>query len=58
MKLVFTDPVVSLLRIKRYPDDAKGLEYALTNMYTVFRPYANLLQPNDQALVFLAFAPK
>lgn len=58
MKLIFTDPVVSLLRIKRYPDDARGLGNALTNMYTALRPYANLLQPNDPALIFLTFAPK
>ena len=57
MKLVFTDPVISLLRIKRYQDDATGLSNALTNMYRALVPYANLLQPNDPAYVFAQFAP-
>jgi hypothetical protein len=56
MKLVFTDPVVALLRIKRYQDDATGLSHALTNMYTALVPYANLLQKNDPAFVFSQFA--
>jgi hypothetical protein len=57
MKLVFTDPVISLLRIKRYQDDATGLSNALTNMYSALMPYAKLLQPNDPAYVFAEFAP-
>ena len=57
MKLVFTDPVVALLRIKRYQDDATGLSNGLTNMYNALVPYANLLQPHDPALVFANFAP-
>ena len=57
MKLVFTDPVVALLRIKRYQDDATGLSHALTNMYTALVPHANLLQQNDPAFVFAQFAP-
>jgi hypothetical protein len=57
MKLVFTDPVVSLLRIKRYQEDATGLSNALTNMYNALVPYANLLQPNDPAFMFAQFAP-
>lgn len=56
-KLVFNDPVVSLLRIKRYQDDATGLGNALQNMYAALVPYANLLQPNDPALIFAAFSP-
>ncbi len=57
MKLVFTDPVISLLRIKRYQDDATGLSNALTNIYNALVPYANLLQANDPAYLFAQFAP-
>ncbi len=57
MKLVFTDPVVALLRVKRYQDDATGLGLALQNMYTALIPHAALFTTNDSALVFVAFAP-
>ena len=58
MKLVFSDPVVALLRIKRYQDDAKGLNIALQNMYSTFSPYVRLFTENDPAFVFLAFSPQ
>ncbi len=56
MKLGFSDPVVALIRIKRYPDDAKGLGNALTNMYNALSPYAGLLKAGDPALAFSVFA--
>jgi hypothetical protein len=57
MTLVFTDPVVALLRVKRYQDDATGLALALQNMYTALVPYVALFNENDPAVVFVAFAP-
>ncbi len=56
MKLVFSDPVVALLRVKRYQDDTKGLRIALQNMYSAFMPHARLFTENDPAAVFLAFS--
>jgi len=58
MKLGFSDPVVALLRIKRYPDDAKGLGNALSSMYTALLPYAGLLKAGDPAFTFADYAPQ
>lgn len=57
MQLVFTDPVVSLMRIKRYQDDATGLKVALENMYNAILPYASVFAPNDPAILFVVFDP-
>lgn len=57
MKQVFSDPVVALLRVKRYQDDATGLGNALQNMYIALTPYASLFSTNDSATIFVAFAP-
>jgi len=51
------DPVVTLLRLKRYEDDATGLGLALENMYNALLPYASLIQPDDPALLFVSFSP-
>jgi hypothetical protein len=56
MKLGFSDPVVALLRIKRYPDDARGLGNALTNLYRVLQPYLGTLQADEPAQIFSTFA--
>lgn len=58
MKLAFSDPVVALLRIKRYQDDATGLGNALKNMYLTFVPYANLFTDDDPAVVLIAFSTR
>jgi len=58
MKLAFTDPVVALLRIKRYQDDAAGLGNALRNTYLTLMPYASLFTKDDPAFVFIAFSPR
>lgn len=58
MKLAFADPVVALLRVQRYQDDATGLGIALQNMYRVLQPYDALFTDNDPAMVFLAFSPQ
>ena len=57
MQLVFTDPVVSLMRIKRYEGDATGLAEALKNMYNSILPYASVFEPNDPAILFVVFDP-
>ena len=35
MRHVFTDPLLTMLRMKRYTDDAAGLYYALKNIDTL-----------------------
>lgn len=57
MTLVFEDPAVTLLRIKRYQDDANGLVYALQNMFFALEPYAHLVDAEDPALFFGLFSP-
>jgi hypothetical protein len=49
------DPVVTLLRIRRYEDDALGLRLAIENMYTALTPYAAQFSPNDNAQIFSLF---
>ncbi len=58
MKLVFNDPVVALLRVKRYQDDAAGLAYALHNMYNTLVPHAGVFMSDDPVFVFAAFSPQ
>lgn len=53
-----TDPAVSLLRVRRYQDDALGLKYALENMYISLTEYSGLFTSNDPALIFINFSPK
>jgi hypothetical protein len=54
-QMVFSDPVLALLRIKRYQDDATGLAIALNNLYRAAAPYHSLFTEDDPAMVFLAF---
>jgi len=58
MKQVFSDPVIALLRVQRYQDDAKGLGIALQNVYLALRPHTGLFSEKDPAYVFLAFSPQ
>lgn len=53
---IFDDPMVALLRIKRYQDDATALATVLNNTYRSAAPYAALFEPGDPALVFIAFS--
>jgi hypothetical protein len=57
MALVLEDPAVSLLRLKRYQDDATGLGHALQNMFFALEPYAHLVTVDDPALLFGIFSP-
>jgi hypothetical protein len=56
-QLIFDDPMLALMRIKRYQDDVTGLGFALRNMFTALVPYANLFSTEDPAVVFVAFSP-
>ncbi len=55
MTLSLEDPVVALLRIRRYEEDALGLRLALENMYDALSPYANQFSPTDSAQIFSLF---
>lgn len=57
MALVMDDPVVTLLRLKRYQDDAAGFAHALQNMYFALEPYTNLFTVEDPAVLFVVFSP-
>jgi hypothetical protein len=58
MKQAFSDPVIALLRVQRYQDDAKGLGIALQNMYLGLRPHTTLFTERDPGFVFIAFSPQ
>jgi len=58
MTLAIDDPAFSLMRMKRYEDDAAGLSFALSNMYRALTPYAALVGPDDPAVLFVAFSPE
>ncbi len=58
MAKVLDDPMLSLVRIKRYQDDAEGLALAMQNIYTGLKPYASIFSENDSALLFFVFKPK
>lgn len=58
MKLVFSDPVVALLRVKRYQDDSLGLRKALENIYSSLVPHVRLFTENDPAAIFIVFSPQ
>lgn len=57
MQLAFEDPMVALMRVKRYKDDTTGLGNALANMFNALVPHASLFTVDDSAVVFVAFAP-
>lgn len=55
MTYTISDPVVSLMRLQRYEDDALGLVYAMQNMYTALSEHSGLFGPGDSALIFSNF---
>lgn len=57
MTAAVNDPMLSLVRLKRYEDDAKGLGLALQNMYKALEPYASVFNKDDSAILFVAFSP-
>ena len=58
MTKVLDDPMLSLVRIKRYQDDAEGLALALQNIYSAIEPHIDTFNENDSALFFSVFNPK
>ncbi len=50
------DPLVALMRLKRYEDDSLGLNLAIKNIYYAITPYAEFFEANDSALIFASFA--
>lgn len=57
MSSSLNDPMLSLVRLKRYEEDARGLALALQNIYLAFEPYAGAFEQNDSAIFFVAFSP-
>ncbi|MBP9717154.1 MAG: hypothetical protein KBD44_00380 [Candidatus Pacebacteria bacterium] len=55
-QLIFNDPLVALLRIKRYQDDATALALILNVMYRNAAPFQSLFTADDPATVFIAFS--
>jgi hypothetical protein len=55
-KLIFEDPLVALLRIKRYQDDATALALILNAMYRNATPFQSLFTTDDPATVFISFS--
>lgn len=58
MSEVLDDPMVSLLYIKRYEENAVALIYALENIYLNLKPYGNLFSAEDPAMFFALFNPE
>lgn len=57
MTKVFDDPVIGLMRLKRYEDDATGLAYALQNMYLALEAHPVTFTVDDPAALFVMFSP-
>lgn len=57
MSSALNDPMLSLVRLKRYEEDAQGLALALRNMYLALEPFAAAFEQNDSAILFVAFSP-
>lgn len=57
MTLALDDPAQTLLRLKRYEDDALGLAYSFQNMFESLVDHAHLFTPEDPALLFTIFSP-
>jgi hypothetical protein len=58
MAITLEDPAFALMRLKRYEDDALGLQYALQNMYRALLPYSSLVTNDDPAVLFAIFSPQ
>ncbi len=57
MQQAFSDPLLTMMRMKRYPDDAAGLFFALQNMYTALVKTEAPFTLDDPAALFLKFKP-
>lgn len=52
------DPMLSLLHIRRYPEDVEALQLALTNLSKAMEKYADLYSSDDPAVLFFAINPE
>lgn len=57
MSMVLEDPAVSLLRLRRYQDDATALTYAMQNMYLAITKTNAQFESSDPATFFTLFSP-
>lgn len=57
MSVSIDDPMLALVRLKRYEEDADGLALSLKNMYLALEPFASAFDQNDSAILFVAFSP-
>ncbi len=57
IRSVFNDPIIALMRTKRFSDDTAGLANGLQNMYLALEPYAELFTIDDPAVLLVVFAP-
>lgn len=57
MSKVIEDPLISLLRIKRYPEDSQALVLALENMFFALEPYMDNFTRTDNGFYFKLFDP-
>jgi len=49
------DPILPLIRLKRYEEDVLGLALAMKNMYEALATRANAFDVNDPAVLFISF---
>jgi hypothetical protein len=57
MTNVTEDPLVVILRLKRYQDDATGLYLSFQNLFVALEPYARLFTIDDPAALLVNFSP-
>ncbi|MCA9360560.1 hypothetical protein H6785_02680 [Candidatus Nomurabacteria bacterium] len=57
MSKIIDDPLLSLVYLKRYPNNIEGMTLALGNMYAALEKYADLFGADDPALLFNIFSP-
>ncbi len=57
MYKVHEDPLLTLVRLKRYEDDATGLRLALQNMYFALKKHERVFEEGDSAAFFNVFDP-
>jgi hypothetical protein len=57
MTLVDADPALTLVRLRRYADDATGLKLSMEEMNSSLKPYYHLFGGSDQAIFFADFSP-
>jgi hypothetical protein len=57
MSMVLEDPALSLLRLRRYEDDAMALVYAMQNMFLAIAKTDAQFETSDPATFFTLFSP-